>query len=78
MRCDNCLWFPMEVSTNDDGGLICPNCGYIHLESNEEAFVREIYQNSLMPDTDEGLETLEYWEQNREYLLSGKREENLQ
>jgi len=78
MRCDNCLWFPMEESKKDRTILICPNCGFEHIEGCNENFVREIYQFSIRPDEDELMETLEYWERDREYLLSGEREDNMQ
>jgi hypothetical protein len=68
----------MEESPVDRTILVCPNCGFEHMESCEENFVREIYQNSLRPDKDELMETIEYWNKDREYLLSGEREEHMQ
>ena len=76
MRCTNCLWFPMEED-KELPGLVCPNCGYEHLESCPESFVRSIYQEFMMEDNPL-METLEYWWKNREYELSGERESNLQ
>jgi hypothetical protein len=66
------------VVKSELGGTICPNCGYVHLESNEEAFVRSIYVKYLMDENDNEMESLEGWYNNREYELSGEREKNLQ
>ena len=45
MRCNNCWYYPMKEDENDCMKLVCPNCGYIHLEGCNEHFIRTIYEN---------------------------------
>jgi hypothetical protein len=47
-----------EVKENVIESLICPNCGHTHLESCNEIFVREIYQD-LMKKTEANLKKME-------------------
>ena len=78
MRCNNCFWFPMKESEEDVCILICPNCGYEHIEGPNENFIRNIYQEYLMDDKDEGVESLdmlqdEIKETDEEIYEEGKR-----
>ena len=80
MRCNNCLWFPMEeLKENVIESLICPNCGHTHIESCPEPFIRGIYQEFMMKDdyemTEEGINN---WLNEREYVLSDNIYDNYQ
>ena len=80
MRCNNCLWFPMEENKKyGEGDLICPNCGHTHLESCPETFIRGICQEFMMDDdfemTEEGINN---WMNEREHMLSDDIYDNYQ
>lgn len=76
MRCNNCLWFPMEVEKNPETieDLICPNCGHTHLEGIAESFIRKIYTDFVMDSSDGALtkEGFDNWNKQRDFLLSDK------
>lgn len=68
MRCDNCLWYPMqENETKGVDTRICSNCGHTQLESPNQMLIHNIYENKLMSE-----ECFTNWNNEREYRLSDK------